>query len=195
MALPVHRWYRYSAGFAAQWVEQVLHDWNIRPADLVLDPFAGSGTVPIVCDTMGLQCTGVEAHPAVARICKTKLLWETPIEQFASFTSQMLEELHHHTAKIESYLDLVQRSFDNETLLTLDCLKMAWLSLQNQSNASELSWLALTAILRPSSSAGIAQWQYILPNKTKKKTIPPLVAFQKQIEMMKADIYWMQSRA
>ncbi len=26
MALPVHRWFRYSAGFAAQWVEQVLGD-------------------------------------------------------------------------------------------------------------------------------------------------------------------------
>src|SRR3989338_237594 len=67
MALPIHRWFRYSAGFAAQWVEQVLKEWGIGHGHIVLDPFAGSGTVPIVCDTLGIKSIGVEAHPVVAR--------------------------------------------------------------------------------------------------------------------------------
>jgi len=48
MSLPVHRWFRYSAGFAAQWVERVLAEWEIGPHQVVLDPFVGSGTVPLV---------------------------------------------------------------------------------------------------------------------------------------------------
>ena len=68
MALPVHRWFRYSAGFAAQWVEQVLDGWGVTPAQVVLDPFAGSATVPVSCDTRGIRSIGVEAHPVVARI-------------------------------------------------------------------------------------------------------------------------------
>ena len=42
MKLPVHRWFRYSAGFSADWVEHVIKD--LKP-ETILDPFAGSGTV------------------------------------------------------------------------------------------------------------------------------------------------------
>lgn len=40
MALPVHRWFRYSAGFSAQWVERVIKDWAIAKQQVILDPFA-----------------------------------------------------------------------------------------------------------------------------------------------------------
>lgn len=73
MALPVHRWFRYSAGFSAEWVEQTLAAWQIEPHHLVLDPFAGSGTVLIACEKVGISSIGVEAHPVVARICRAKL--------------------------------------------------------------------------------------------------------------------------
>ena len=65
MALPVHRWFRYSAGFAAEWVGQVLDEWQVNRGQIVLDPFAGSGTVPAVCDGRGIKGIGVEAHPMV----------------------------------------------------------------------------------------------------------------------------------
>jgi DNA modification methylase len=58
MALPIQRWFRYSAGFAAQWVEQVLAEWGIKKDHLVLDPFAGSGTVSVVCDKLGIPSLG-----------------------------------------------------------------------------------------------------------------------------------------
>jgi hypothetical protein len=80
-------------------------------------------------------------------------------------------------------------------LAVLDRLKTSWISLAGDVPEWELVWLALTAILRPVSSAGTAQWQYILPNKTKKKVLPPLAAFQQQIENMKQDMRWMQDHA
>ena len=195
MALPVHRWFRYSAGFAAQWVEQVLSEWKIREGHIVLDPFAGSGTVPIVCDTLGVESIGFEAHPIVARICKAKLMWTTPPERVADFAAQVLKNARIHKSKTADYPPLIQRSFDEDALAVLDSLKSSWSSLQDKSPESELVWLALTAILRPTSKAGTAQWQYILPKKTKKRVLQPLFAFQQQIEVMKSDIRWMQTRA
>ena len=195
LALPVHRWFRYSAGFAAQWAEQVLQDWGIGRKHIVLDPFAGSGTVSVVCDTLGIPSVGIEAHPVVARISKAKLLWSTPIDQFDDFAAQVLKSASRHRSKGLSYPSLIHRSFDDGALAVLDGLKASWLSLQDKSPESELVWLALTAILRPASKAGTAQWQYILPNKTKKKVLPPTLAFQRQVEVMKSDMRWIQTRA
>lgn len=73
-------------------------------------------------------------------------------------------------------------------------MKRAWQTHADQSPAAELVWLAITAILRPCSSAGTAQWQYILPNKTKKKVLHPTIAFRQQVDMMAHDMHWMQSR-
>jgi len=194
MILPIHRWFRYSAGFAAQWVEQLLSEWKIGESDIILDPFAGSGTVSVVCDTLGVKSIGVEAHPVVARICKAKLMWTTSPERIAYFAAQVLKTARNRKPDTTGYPPLVQRSFDTEALAVLDSLKSSWLSLQDKSPESELVWLALTAILRPTSKAGTAQWQYILPNKRKKKVVHPLFAFQQKIEVIKSDIRWMQAQ-
>jgi DNA modification methylase len=193
MSLPIHRWFRYSAGFAAQWVEKVLIEWGITPNQVVLDPFVGSGTVPVVCDSVGVASVGVDAHPLVARICKAKLLWESDPHRVEIFALNLLKETQNRTPDISYYPELIQRSYDQETLSTLDNLKYAWLNNRDSSGESELVWLALTSILRATSRAGTAQWQYILPRKTKRNVALPLVAFRQQIEVIKSDIRWMQA--
>lgn len=195
VALPIHRWFRYSAGFAAQWVEDVLLNWGIAHGHTVLDPFAGSGTVSVVCDTLGIASIGVEAHPLVSRISRAKLMWATTPERVEAFAANVLKHSKDQKSDLSSYPTLILRSFDAETLTSLDTIKAAWTTLQDDSPESELVWLALTSILRSTSKAGTAQWQYILPNKTKKKALAPLFAFQQQIEVIKSDIRWIQLRA
>ena len=195
MTLPVHRWFRYSAGFSAEWVEQLLVEWKTDSRRLVLDPFAGSGTVPLTCEQLSVPSIAIEAHPVVARICQAKLYWATSIDQFADFSEQVTQTTRKPQLPSAEYPDLIQRSFDPELLAYLDGLKRAWYMHNDDSPASELVWLAITAILRSCSSAGTAQWQYILPNKTKKKVLHPNIAFRQQIEMMLFDMRWMQSRA
>jgi hypothetical protein len=48
LSLPIHRWFRYSAGFSAVWVAETIRAaMRSGPGPVrVLDPFAGSGTVP-----------------------------------------------------------------------------------------------------------------------------------------------------
>lgn len=194
MSLPIHRWFRYSAGFSSAWVEQVLKDWQIGSDHLILDPFAGSGTVPLSCESLGIKSIGVEAHPVVARICQAKLYWPTPVETFSKLAEQVAYEAHQLESKTIEYPSLIQRSFEPEPLAYLDKLKSAWHLNNDRSPASELVWLAITAILRSCSKSGTAQWQYILPKKTKKKVLDPKIAFQQQVGMMKLDMKWMQSK-
>jgi len=195
MSLPIHRWFRYSAGFAAMWVEEILLDWGIQQGQVVLDPFVGSGTVPLVCDSMGINSLGVEAHPIVARICKTKLLWDTEPVRVRQFARDVLQRTKGVNSDISNYPQLIHKSFDPESLIFLDRLKSAWIALSDESAESELVWLALTSILRSTSKAGTAQWQYILPKKTKKKVLNPLLAFEQQIDIILSDLRWMQSKA
>jgi hypothetical protein len=52
----------------------------------------------------------------------------------------------------------------------------------------ELLWLALTAILRPCSHVGTAQWQYVLPSRRKANTRDPFLALDAKITEIITDI-------
>jgi len=71
LRLPIHRWFRYSAGFSAEWVKWLLAER--KGSELrVLDPFVGSGTTCLACDEMGIESYGLEAHPFVHRVARAK---------------------------------------------------------------------------------------------------------------------------
>lgn len=195
MNLPIHRWFRYSAGFAAEWVNQVLDEWEIDFTRTVLDPFAGSGTVPIVCDERHTKSIGIEAHPVVARVSRAKLSWATSVDDFTSHSQEVWDRAESDRGRCPEYPSLIERSFDTGTLHLLHRLRAAWVRLSDQSPASELVWLVITSILRPCSKAGTAQWQYILPNKSKRNVLSPEAAYHQQVAVMAEDMRWMQTRA
>jgi hypothetical protein len=76
----------------------------------------------------------------------------------------------------------------------LSGLKEAWRKHEDGSPASELAWLAITAVLRSASPVGTAQWQYILPKKAKKTVVDPIEAFQAQVQLMQTDMAFLQRR-
>lgn len=196
MKLPVHRWFRYSAGFSAEWVENLIIEHQLDNAEAtILDPFAGSGTTQLAADWVGATSIGIEAHPFVARIAKIKLLWPISPDALTERAYTLLE----HAKKISDvslqYPKLIRKCFQDDALGKLDKLRQAWEILDDGSEQSQLVWLALTAILRSASSAGTAQWQYILPNKTKKVVAEPFEAFGMQIEQMQSDMRLFQNQA
>ncbi len=196
MKLPVHRWFRYSAGFSAEWVHNLLSELNVddQAPLLVLDPFVGSGTTLLASDLVGIPSIGVEAHPFVVRVARAKLLWGTPINGFAEKADAILRRARTMASINSQYPDLVHRCFTDDVLSRLDKLRHAWIEKDDGTEASELAWLALTAILRPTSTAGTAQWQYILPKKSKKVVEEPFKAFESQVYLMRADMRAFQSR-
>jgi len=187
-ALPIHRWFRYSAGFSALWVNEAIRSVPKQSHVQVLDPFAGSGSVLIEGERCGVRSMGVEAHPFVARVARTKLLWRKSPGEFREYALEILAEARERCGDAEGYPPLIAKCFPPKILAHLDALKRAWGARANGQPVSELTWLALTSVLRICSPVGTAQWQYVLPNKTKVRTILPFKAFESQVYLMSEDM-------
>jgi hypothetical protein len=121
------------------------------------------------------------------------MLWSGDIDEFERRSHTILRSANRMNESNHHYPKLIQECFSTRSLEQLDKLRHAWLETQDDSSASELTWLAITSILRLSASAGTAQWQYILPRQKKQKTIEPFAAFQAQISMMIDDMTEMQA--
>jgi hypothetical protein len=185
---PIHRWFRYSAGFSALWVRQTIAQRKGNDMLNVLDPFAGSGTVLLEGESCNAQAIGIEAHPFVARIAKAKLYWREDPDKFYNYSAKILQNAELLRADTSGYPKLIHKCFPEEPLSKLNLLHTAWEVGADNSPFSELAWLALASILRECSPVGTAQWQYVLPNKTKARSIDPLKAFRSKIKLMATDM-------
>lgn len=72
--MPRHRWYFVKEAFSPNLVGCAVEDAGVRQKELVLDPFVGSGTVPVCCSADGLATVGCEVNPFLAMVARTKLL-------------------------------------------------------------------------------------------------------------------------
>jgi hypothetical protein len=69
---PLHSWFPYLEGYSPRFVEGVRQEF-LPKARRILEPFAGSGTTPIVLGQVGVECAYAEANPAMAFVIKTKI--------------------------------------------------------------------------------------------------------------------------
>ena len=188
MRLPVHRWFRYSAGFSAEWVESVVSEARVTGSIRVLDPFVGAGTVLVVAEEVGVGSWGVEAHPFVFRIARAKLASRSDPEAYLSKIRDMERASPALVPEIGRYPVLIRKCYDDDTLAQLDVLRQAYEIVRDDSPASELAWLTLVGILRRVSPAGTAPWQYVLPKQQKRVTVSVAAAFREQRQMMYRDM-------
>jgi len=194
MRLPIHRWFRYSAGFSAEWVKWLLAERSgceLR----VLDPFVGSGTTCLACDEMKVSSYGIEAHPFVYRVAKAKLNYTTDPAKFLAKADRAFLAARTAVAETKHYPEIVRKCYGIETLDYLDRFRQAVELEQDSSGEAELLWMALVSSLRIVSEAGTAPWQYVLPGR--RKTVPPSPegALRKAVQMIAADIHFMARRA
>ncbi|WP_170293280.1 DNA modification methylase [Thermogemmatispora aurantia] len=197
LSLPVHRWFRYPAGFSALWVRQLLQRERNQGRRRVLDPFCGTGTVLLEAEYAGLEAVGLEAHPFLVRVAEAKLHWREEVSLLRRAASDLVALARTLPPIAEEPSELLLRCYRPETLQRLRQLLRAW---QEQVSAwpaalSELLWLALAAILRPCASVGTAQWQYVLPSKTKAQVADPFEAFLSRVELMADDMSCWQRQA
>ncbi|EAB6606436.1 site-specific DNA-methyltransferase [Salmonella enterica subsp. enterica serovar Newport] len=194
MKLPVHRWFRYSAGFSAEWVNSEILKYQEETGNkaIVLEPFTGSGTTNISSDSLKVKSYGFEGHPFIVRIAKAKQLWDTSISDFNEAGKATLNYAMSikSDAKIDRYENdnLLGKCYSFESFEKLDRLKRAYEKLSTTEPVWELIRLNITSILRACSHVGTAQWQYVLPNKSKSKVLDPFEAFSGKLELMKSDM-------
>ena len=165
MNLPVHRWYRYSAGFGGGWAEEVISREAGNPEALVLDPFAGSGTALIAAEQCGIDSWGIDSHPFVARVAKAKLAYRSSPVEFLERAARVLDGAKRRTPSLGSYAPLIRRCYSDASLEQLDCLRNEIDTSSDDSESSLLVWMTLVSILRSTSQVGTANWQYLLPKR------------------------------
>jgi hypothetical protein len=186
MGLPVHRWFRYSAGFSASWVESII---RAAPGRVVtLDPFAGSATTLLAAEAIGAESWGLEAHPFVYRVARAKLYYRTDPQMYLRKIEALLRAADAAKSELEAYPSLIRKCYSDTALVKLDKLRRGFEQIRDDSPASELAWMTLIAILRKVSGAGTAQWQYVLPKKQKRTTANVTTAFSEYSRIIYHDM-------
>ncbi|MCW5590479.1 MAG: DNA modification methylase [Burkholderiales bacterium] len=191
MKLPIHRWFRYSAGFSAEWAEDLIRSHAQGRHIQVLDPFAGSGTTLLAAEAAGVSSVGYESHPFVSRIARAKLHWNAVTPE--GLTDAIVDLVNRARAdkgrSAPNASPLLNKCFTNDSLASLIRLRDCFLtSPPRDAPLRELVWLSLTAILRSCSHVGTAQWQYVLPNKKKASTVEPFQALMMKAADISQDI-------
>ena len=199
MALPVHRWYRYSAGFSADWARSLIHDRRSNTCPFsVLDPFAGVGTTLLASEAERVQSWGFETHPFIHRVAVAKLRGihsdlSAIRDKFDKFLSRLPETVSGLPKDVPL---LLSKCYTTDSLAMLFAMRDLFLAeFDTRTPEDELLWLTLTSILRMCSGAGTAQWQYIQPNKSKSRVQPPVAAFRAKTADILQDVEYAQRNA
>ncbi len=181
MKLPIHRWYRYTAGFSATWVAKIIEEEILNGRTRIIDPFVGSGTVALESTMHEVEAFGLESNPYVFKIASAKLLWNhISITKIQQASRQLIQRAKEIDTSVENYPLIIRKCFPDETLLRLDALKNACLEIE-EGDIKNFFWFVITSILRSTSPVGTAQWQYIQPNKSKANVLDPFAAFEKKL--------------
>ncbi|MCY3782004.1 MAG: DNA modification methylase [Chloroflexi bacterium] len=191
--LPIHRWFRYSAGYSGAWAKDLIQREANDQSITVFDPFVGCGTTLIAAEHCGVDSWGIDSHPFVARIAQAKLAYRSSPMDFERRTVEVLKDASRRTPNISLYPHVIRRCFTDDYLRALDCLRQAVEDMPQGRPSSRLTWLTLVAILRSVSHVGTASWQYLLPKRRKKIVTEPFAAYHEKAhiihqDMMSADI-------
>lgn len=90
---PFHDWYNFVLGFTPVFPEYILESERINSDDIVLDPFAGSGTTQLVCKLHGIPSIGLDANDFMVYAAKQKLDWDIDILKFENASFRILKNV------------------------------------------------------------------------------------------------------
>ena len=190
---PIHRWFTYPAGYSHKLVECKIREYGLKQGSWIADPFLGTGTTSVSAKMVGVNSIGVEAHPFVYWIAKTKLCMEydgDTLGRDAQTVLQSAKSVYEKGIECDDFWpELVYKCFREDTLRRLYALRMAIERHETTEDRRDFLKVALTATLRIVTSAG-AGWPYIAPSKYAERTVQrdAFEEFSKRCNLMLHDI-------
>lgn len=170
---PVYGWFTYPAGFSYKAVEHCFDEFNLSKGSTIYDPFMGSGTTNLAAKTKGFNSYGVEAHPFVFQIAKSKMNWDVRRNDVVRELNGIIKLVRSDTLSSEernevaesSFPELVVKCFLPDTLYVLKLIRDYNSNIANIDVRSFLN-TGLICCLRKVSIAATG-WPYIAPSKIK----------------------------
>lgn len=190
---PVHRWFRYQAGFSYELVAGLLERFDVGPGDVVLDPFAGVGTTVVEAKKLGATAHGVEVHPFVAWVAERKTDWDVDPGALKRERVELLDAVGTALDEREpgAYLsddrepEFLYKVFDERKLGELFVIDDVIGSFEG--DRTELWRMALVASLRDVCEANTV-FPYVQPASTKDGTPEPRAAYAEKLRMVVDDL-------
>jgi DNA modification methylase len=87
----VHDWYRFVLSFPPHLIRAYLTKFGIKPGNVVLDPFCGTGTTLVECKKLGISSIGIEANPPAFFASQAKVNWEVDPELLMKYAQEIAE--------------------------------------------------------------------------------------------------------
>ncbi|MET7467554.1 hypothetical protein ABZS35_02295 [Micromonospora sp. NPDC005599] len=150
--------------------EALFSRLGVPPESIIVDPFAGSAVTGTAARARNLTFYGVEAHPLVAELGRTKLTTppDDPKELIATVRRMIQAAQKEAHVSVLGETNLVHRSFSQDTLQVLLSLREL---IQGGAAGVWEPWAkwALLATLRDVASVKVG-WPYQRPGAARKPT-------------------------
>jgi len=167
----IHNWYTYAQTYSPEFVRYIIRKVGISPGDLIIDPFAGTGTTLVEAKINGINSIGMEAINFLEFVSRVKTEWDICTDELNLLTEEICEtakeeffdDLHllenllqsrtPELEKTEAYLEVLKKGYVSiKPLAKLLALKRAIFELDCDKKIKELLILALAGIIRPVSN-------------------------------------------
>lgn len=140
--LPRHNWYYFKEGFSPKLIEEAIEVTGLDKDALVVDPFSGSGTTPLMASLNGMNSVGFEVNPFMSFVAKTK--------QSISSKKKILKHKDFILSSIEKG---VPSSLEGFSTFTEDSKRNKWLFNKDVLRSFEGGWQATDTL--PSNERNI----------------------------------------
>ncbi|MFA7301843.1 MAG: DNA methyltransferase [Candidatus Shapirobacteria bacterium] len=152
LQIPIQRWYRYKEGYSINLVDQILTKYNVKPGDLIVDPFCGSGSTLLQSKINKCNSLGFEINPFSAFLAKVKTQ-DYKKEDIVYFNKQIIgfKKIKAKQKVCIPKLSTIELLFDKNALHYLLTLKEKIKQVKNK-KVLELFMLVWLSILEESSN-------------------------------------------
>lgn len=147
---PIHRWYKYDEGYSSEFIYKEINNLPFSPKTL-FEPFAGSGTTPLVASSLGIKSFYTEMNPFMRFVTNTKInvarntinKKETVLKELATFSETINASIFPEPLELDR--GGFEKFYSPEVLTAITFIKEE-INKINDDDCKELSLLALAAI-------------------------------------------------
>ena len=191
----IHRWAPYVQGFSALFVQNIFHQYQkVYSNPVILDPFAGCGTVLVQAKLNGFKSAGTEINPLLHFIADVKLnCWDvSPNYLLKTFNEMPRNKVRPAPSFLKS-----ANQFRSKVLHNLEFINGGIASIEEstekQKKVKDLLRLALSAILVDCSNLKRTPCLGYVKNKVVDDAAP-FVLFDQKVHQIADDLRLIQSQ-